>query len=171
MTVRLATLDHTHRAAVDGIVQALGSAVTGPRPVRPPSVPQAESDDEYLGAFDAEGRLIGYACYGPTPGSDRGYNLYWIAVHPGAQRTGCGAALFAEVERRMRALNARMAIAEVPSRADHAGTRAFYARQGFLESARVRGYYTPSDDRIIYTKRFQPVLRKAGHRASAVTNV
>lgn len=168
VTARLAALDHTHRAAVDEVVQALGSAAEGPGPLRPPPVPPPDSEDEYLGAFDADGRLIGYACYGPAWGTDRGYDLYWIAVHPAAQHGGCGATLLAEVERRMRSLNARMAIAEVSSRADHAPIRAFYAARGFAESARIRGYYTPSYDRIVFTKRFQPLPRKTGDRPPSI---
>ena len=36
-----------------------------------------DGDDDYrfLGAFDAD-ELVGYACWGPTPGTDRTYDLY-----------------------------------------------------------------------------------------------
>jgi GNAT superfamily N-acetyltransferase len=123
-------------------------------------VPRADSDDEYLGAFDAQGTLIGYACFGSTPGTDRGYDLYWIAVHPSAQHGGCGTVLLNAVEQRLAQLNARLVMVEVSSRSDHAGIRGFYAARGYTESARVRGFYTAADDRIVFMKRFQAVDRR-----------
>ena len=53
----------------------------------------ASSDYFFLGAFTPEDELAGFACYGPTPGTDRTYDLYWIAVHPAAQGTGSGTIL------------------------------------------------------------------------------
>src|SRR5215204_1082120 len=32
--------------------------------------------------------LLGYACFGPIPGSDISYDLYWIAVVPERQGEG-----------------------------------------------------------------------------------
>jgi ribosomal protein S18 acetylase RimI-like enzyme len=97
--------------------------------------------------------LVGFACYGPTMGTDRTYDLYWIAVDRAAQGTGCGSVLLSEVERRLEALHARMLVIETSSRSDYAATRSFYLRRGYVEAARVREFYGPLDDRIILTKR------------------
>src|SRR5262249_25583772 len=32
--------------------------------------------------LESRGELMGYACYGLTPGTDASYDLYWIAVAP-----------------------------------------------------------------------------------------
>jgi ribosomal protein S18 acetylase RimI-like enzyme len=101
----------------------------------------------------ARPRLIGFACYGPTMGTDRTYDLYWIAVDRAAQGTGCGSVLLAEVERRLEALHARMLVIETSSRSDYTATRGFYVKRGYVEAARVREFYAPEDDRIILTKR------------------
>jgi GNAT superfamily N-acetyltransferase len=98
-------------------------------------------------------KLLGFACYGPTMGTDRTYDLYWIAVDRAAQGTGCGSVLLNEVERRLEALHARMLIIETSSRSDYSATRGFYLRRGYVEAARVREFYAPEDDRIILTKR------------------
>ena len=108
----------------------------------------------FLGAFTPEDELVGYACYGPTPETDRTYDLYWIAVDPGAQGTGSGTTLISEVERRLQGQNARMLVVETSSRSEYADTRRFYERRGYAEAARVREFYAPGDDRIIFTKRF-----------------
>jgi ribosomal protein S18 acetylase RimI-like enzyme len=97
--------------------------------------------------------LVGFACYGPTMGTDRTFDLYWIAVDRGAQGSGCGTVLLAEVERRLEALHARMLVVETSSRSDYTATRGFYLKRGYVEAARVREFYAPEDDRIILTKR------------------
>ncbi|HVE80513.1 MAG TPA: GNAT family N-acetyltransferase [Gemmatimonadaceae bacterium] len=134
--------------------EALGSrpSALGRGEVAESREPRAESY-EFLGAFDAESHLTGYACFGPTPATDRTWDLYWIAVDPAAQGSGAGTLLLAEVERRLVARRARMLVVETSSRSEYAPTRGFYARRGYDEAARVRGFYAPGDDRVILTKR------------------
>ena len=108
----------------------------------------------FLGAFTPKDELVGYACYGPTPDTDRTFDLYWIAVDPGAQGSGSGTRLLAEVERRLQGQNARLLIVETSSRSEYEPTRHFYSKRGYAEAARVREFYAPLDDRIIFTKRF-----------------
>ena len=115
----------------------------------------ANSDYFFLGAFTPEDELAGFACYGPTPGTDRTYDLYWIAVHPSAQGTGSGTILLNEVERRLKGRNARLLVVETSSRSDYKNTRGFYIRRGYVESARACDFYAPADDRITFTKRLQ----------------
>ena len=107
---------------------------------------------ELLGVFSADGKLQGYACWGPTPGTDRGYDLYWIAVDPRAQGCGYGGTLMRAVEGLLRARGARLLVAETSSRASYAATRDFYVRGGYVERARVRGFYAVGDDRVIFSK-------------------
>ncbi|HEX6536012.1 MAG TPA: GNAT family N-acetyltransferase [Gemmatimonadaceae bacterium] len=120
------------------------------------------SDYRFLGAFTPEDVLVGYACYGPTPSTDRTFDLYWIAVDPAAHGTGIGTLLLSEVERRLQGHHARLLVVETSSRSDYAQTRSFYGRRGYTEHARVRDFYAPGDDRIILTKRFQDSPRGAG---------
>ena len=117
--------------------------------------PPASSDYFFVGAFTPEEELAGFACYGPTPGADRTYDLYWIAVDPATQGSGCGTILLNEVERRLQGLNARMVVVETSSRSDYGNTRGFYAHRGYVEAARARDFYAPADDRITFTKRLQ----------------
>jgi ribosomal protein S18 acetylase RimI-like enzyme len=105
---------------------------------RPSTLDPRPSTYEFLGAFDSAGGLVGYACYGPTPGTDRTFDLYWIAVHPAAQGAGEGSRLLAEVERRLRAREARLLVAETSSRANYAPTRRFYERRGYRRGPATR---------------------------------
>jgi GNAT superfamily N-acetyltransferase len=117
--------------------------------------PLLHPDYCFLGAFAADGELLGYACFGPTPATDRTYDLYWIAVDPAAQGTGTGTRLITEVERRVAALHARLLIIETSSRPEYEATRRFYVARAYDEAARVGSFYAPGDDRVIYTKRVQ----------------
>ena len=172
--VRTSEIDATHRDRIAEILRATGV-------FREPEVDVAlELFDEtfttapllfpldgylFLGAFTPEDELIGYACYGATPDTDRTWDLYWIAVDPSAQGTGSGTILLSEVERRLSGLNARMLVVETSSRSDYAPTRGFYLARGYGEAARVRDFYAPADDRIIFTKRF-PIAPRGAESAS-----
>lgn len=181
--IRLAALRPEHRSDIESIVRAagvfsedevgvalelfddaLGSELPAPGNAESPQ-PEAESPDadyEFVGAFSND-RLIGYACFGLTPATDRTYDLYWIAVRPDAQRTGAGAALMSEVERRLVARRARLVVVETSSREDYAPTRQFYHRLGYEERARLRDFYAPGDDRVILTRRLAaPAPASAG---------
>ena len=150
-------------ASPDSTVYRLPSTDCGSTDYRLPStdcsttahrLPPTACSYAFLGAFTPEDELVGYACYGPTPDTDRTFDLYWIAVDPGAQGSGSGTRLLTEVERRLQGQNARMLIVETSSRSEYASTRHFYEKRGYAEAARVREFYAPLDDRIIFTKRF-----------------
>ena len=153
--LRLGALDASHRPRVAEILRAT-------KVFRDEEVEVAlELFDEallgapsyrFLGAFHSD-TLVGFSCHGPTPGTDRTFDLYWIAVAPALQGGGGGTALLAEVERALAADGARMLVVETSSRPEYAATRDFYARRGYAEAARVRGFYAPDDDRVIFTKR------------------
>lgn len=114
-----------------------------------------DADYELLGAY-ADGTLAGYACFGPTPSTDRTFDLYWIAMHPDAQGSGGGSRLLGEVEQRLRNRAGRLIVVETSSRDDYLPTRHFYEARGYSEAARIRDFYAPADDRVIYTKRLLP---------------
>ena len=154
--LRLGALQRNHRGRLREILDA--TAVFKPEEVDVAlelfdESPRAPSDYEFIGAFEDDGALVGYASFGPTPGTDRTYDLYWIATHPDAQGRGAGSRLLAEVERRLSGRNARLLVVETSSRAAYAPTRRFYQTRGYTEAARVRGFYAPDDDRVVYTKR------------------
>jgi len=110
-------------------------------------------DDDYrfVGAYTGDD-LVGYACWGPTPGTEATHDLYWLVVDRGWQGRGVGGRLLADVEQRLTAQAARLIVVETSSRADYAPTRAFYERRGYTRAASIPAYYAPGDDLVIYTK-------------------
>ncbi len=102
----------------------------------------------------SEGRVVGFACYGPTPLTHGTFDLYSILVDPSAGRRGIGRTLMARVEAEVRKQQARLLVVDTSGREDYAGTRAFYESLGYERTAVIPGFYGPADDLIIYTRRF-----------------
>lgn len=156
---RLGALDASHRDRVAAIVRETGvfreEEVAVALEVFDEGIAGGpDADYQLLGIFTARNRaLAGFAAFGPTPNTDRTYDLYWIAVDPVAQGTGAGSLLLNGVESALRDRDARMVVVETSSRSEYDGTRRFYARRGYAEVARMREFYAPGDDRVIYTKR------------------
>jgi ribosomal protein S18 acetylase RimI-like enzyme len=151
-SLTIAPLSSAHRSQIEEIVAATGVFSREEVGVAIEVFDERGADYEFIGAFEGDD-LLGYACFGPTPSTQGTYDLYWIAVHPAAQRSGAGAALMAEVERQLNERGARMVVVETSSRDDYAPTRSFYHKRGYSEAARLRGFYAPGDDRVVLTKR------------------
>ena len=107
----------------------------------------------YFFLFAEEGgRLLGYTCFGPIPGSVHSFDLYWIAVAPEAQGRGLGKKLMAESERIMAARGARRVYADTSSRPQYEPTRAFYRSCGYTQEALLADFYARGDGKAIFVK-------------------
>lgn len=158
--VALAPLSRDHRDDVRQILEETGvfreDEVGVALEVLDASFDHPGQDYTAVGAFSHDGKLLGYACYGPTPCTLGTWDLYWIAVSPRTQRTGVGTTLLQEVERRLARESARLVLIETSSQPVYDKTRRFYLRQGYPEVARVPDFYSEGDDRVIYAKRIHP---------------
>jgi len=110
-----------------------------------------DDDYQFVGAFEDD-QLVGYACWGATPGTVATCDLYWIVVDRDRQGAGIGSQLLNEVERLLTADGRRLVVVETSSRADYIPTRGFYETRGYTRTATIPGYYAPGDDLVIYTK-------------------
>lgn len=102
---------------------------------------------------DGEGRVLGYASYGPHPLTTGTFDLYWIAVDPKMRGRGIAHALLSQVEDDVRARGGRLVVVETSGTAAYAPARRFYQSCGYLREAAVHDFYAPSDDLVIYTRR------------------
>lgn len=101
---------------------------------------------------ERDGRLEGYACFGPIGGTEGGFDLYWIAVHPDLQDQGLGAQILARAEEAMRGQGARAVYVDTAGRDQYAPTREFYRRRGYREAAVLPDFYAPGDAKVIFVK-------------------
>lgn len=110
------------------------------------------SSYRFLAARDPEG-LVGFACFGPTPGTRSRFDLYWIGVAAELRGKGIGRALLSNVETRGTALGGTHLQIETSAREVYRSTRHFYESQGYSEEAVLHGFYGLGDDKVIYGKR------------------
>ena len=103
---------------------------------------------------DAPHAVRGYICFGATPMTRGTFDLYWIAVHPAHKGKGVGRALVAGMERELTGDGARLVRVETAGTSEYAATRAFYDRLGFEIVARIRDFYWPGNDLVIYGRYF-----------------
>jgi ribosomal protein S18 acetylase RimI-like enzyme len=102
---------------------------------------------------EVEGRVAGFACYGPKALTQGTYDLYWIAVAHEYARRGLGRALMARVEADIRGLGGRLILVETSGEPAYSPTRAFYEGLGYTRAATIPEFYAPGDDLVIYIRR------------------
>jgi ribosomal protein S18 acetylase RimI-like enzyme len=99
------------------------------------------------------GTILGFACYGQRPLTEGTFDLYWIGVDGNQRGRGIGKILLGEVEEQVRTRNGRLLIAETEGKSSFTPTRRFYLSAGYTLEARVRDFYRPGEDLVMFTKR------------------
>ena len=102
---------------------------------------------------ERQGQLMGYTCFGAIDGTKDSFDLYWIAVNPEYQKQGLGRQLLLRAEQSMADAGARQVYIETSSTELYASTRSFYIGMGYVEQARLKGFYRADDDKIIMMRR------------------
>lgn len=98
-------------------------------------------------------KVVGYVCYGPTPMTDRTFDLYWIASDPAVRGEGVGAALVSAMEGDLRRHQGRLIRVETSAMEAYGPTRGFYQAMKYTEECRFRDFYKEGEDLIVLAKR------------------
>ena len=154
MSCSLRPVGHAHRARLEQLTAATGLFRPDEVAIAVELLEESDAGTEdyrFVGAFAGDD-LVGYACWGATPGTQGTWDLYWIVVDPARQGQGIGTQLLTEVEQRLTADGGRLVVVETSSRANYAATRRFYERRRYTSAATIPGYYAPGDDLVIYLK-------------------
>jgi len=94
----------------------------------------------------------GYVCVGKTPLTASTWHLYWICVHPAAQRRRVGQELLSHVEKFVRTCNGERLVVETSGQPSYTRTRRFYQKAGYREVGRIPDFYKSGDDCVLYYK-------------------
>lgn len=113
-----------------------------------------QNDYFFVAATDETDSPDGYVCYGKTPLTRAVYDLYWIVVAPDKRGSGIGRRLLEGTEEMIRKKGGCILVAETSGMPQYEAARGFYRSTGFQEEARIREFYKPGDDLVIYVKRF-----------------
>ncbi|NJR20902.1 MAG: GNAT family N-acetyltransferase [Richelia sp. CSU_2_1] len=111
-----------------------------------------DSDSDRFWLTDDDSGPVGVAYCEPERMTDRTWNLLLIAIRPDRQRQGRGAALLRRVEQTLVARGGRMLLVETSGLPQFERARAFYAKCGYQEEARIRDFYAAGDDKIVFRK-------------------
>jgi ribosomal protein S18 acetylase RimI-like enzyme len=99
------------------------------------------------------GAVKGYVCFGEAPLTQGTYDLYWIAVDTTRQRSGIGKRLLHFAEQEIERRGGRLLLIETSAQETYGGTIRFYERSGYEIAARIKDYYKPGDDKLIFYRR------------------
>jgi len=98
-------------------------------------------------------RVLGFAAWGPRDLSGKGYDLYWIATRPEAQRHGVARALLAAIEERVRERRGYWVWIETSDTPPYAAARGLYERCGYRPALTLPDFYKDGDGLVVYIKR------------------
>lgn len=161
-TIRAVTGSDSSKVREIAIVTGLFDEESWPEVQEIMSASIDDEDSEHVWiVLESDVGVIGAAYYAPEPFAYRMWNLYFLGVMPGNQGAGAGRELVAHVESVLRARGERVLIIETSGMETFTATRAFYRRNGYDEEARIRDFYGPGDDKIVFWKALQPLSGEA----------
>ena len=111
-----------------------------------------ESGYNFLSYRDGD-RVLGFAAWGPRDLAERGYDLYWIATRPDAQRRGVARALLESVEAIVGARGGGWIWIETSDTPPYAAAHSLYARCGYRRIVALPDFYRAGDGLVVYARR------------------
>src|SRR3954464_15492831 len=102
---------------------------------------------------DDGSEMLGYVCFGPTPLTESTYDLYWIAVDKSKHRGGVGKRLLKFAEEEIARRGGSMLLVETSSQETYGGTVQFYEKTEYVLVGKIKEYYKPGDDKLIFMKK------------------
>lgn len=112
----------------------------------------AESNDIWL-TCEMNGEAVGFCYAVPEKLTEGTWNMLAIAIDPSSQGKGAGAAIVKQLEKTLRERGNRIIIVDTAGTPEFAQTREFYKKNGYLEEARIRDFWSIGNDKIIFWKR------------------
>jgi ribosomal protein S18 acetylase RimI-like enzyme len=100
-----------------------------------------------------DGVVEGYICFGPTPMTDRIFDLYWIVVHAEARGRGVAGALITAMEAALAERGARGVRIETSELESYGAARRVYDRHGYRQVGHIPDFYRDGDGLVTFHKR------------------
>lgn len=103
--------------------------------------------------MEENGKIIGFANYGPNPCSVHSWELYWLAVDHSQKNKGLGSALLQKTEEKVKQMGGRILWIETSGRPLYQPTVAFYFQKEYSLEATLQEFYGPGDPKLIFSKK------------------
>ncbi len=101
---------------------------------------------------ECDGEALGFGFCEPERFTNGTWNLLAIATSPAQQSRGIGAALLRHLEDLLRREGQRILIVETIGTQEYARTQRFYLANGYVEEARIRGFWDVGADKLTFWK-------------------
>jgi GNAT superfamily N-acetyltransferase len=101
---------------------------------------------------EADARVSGYVCYGPTPLTEGAWDVYWIAVAREKHDKGIGTALLTAAESNIKKAKGRMILIETESHTSYEKTQQFYFKRGYTVVCNIPDFYKVGHGKLVYQK-------------------
>jgi ribosomal protein S18 acetylase RimI-like enzyme len=98
-------------------------------------------------------KLIAFCAYGIADCSVDSWMIFWIGVDGVSRHCGHGTKILQQVERNIWNYGGKRIFLETSGRDEYKAARAFYLKNGYVESAVIKDYYNEHDDKVVYSKR------------------
>ena len=158
MATKLRELKPADRAALEGVLRSDDTFRDDEVAVALELIDDAlgKKDSDYwvlVAVDDADDRVQGYICYGPTPMTDASFDLYWIVTHADARGKGVAGQLIAAMERDVAAKGATGIRIETSHLESYGSARRVYDRHAYVEVGRIPDFYRKGDALVTFYKR------------------
>jgi len=114
---------------------------------------EGEKSGYFFTFLDIKSGLGGYTCYGPIPGTESSFDLYWIGIDKAIQNSGLGTILIKETENEILKMKGSHIYIETSSSELYFPTRKFYEKCGYFKECEILDYYKTNDNLVIYSKK------------------
>ena len=152
------TIEHTVRPAQRSDVPAIKSVVEDANLFPPAMLDgmiagylEKTARDIWFVSVDG-GHIAGFGYCEPERMTSGTWNLLAIGVLARRRGRGVGGAMMRYLEDRLRSAGERILIVETMGTPAFRQTRAFYRANGYTEEARIREFYEPGGDKIVFWK-------------------
>lgn len=112
---------------------------------------KGEDESGYIfNVAEEDGRPVAFTCYGPIPGTQSSFDLYWIVVHSSLRGKGIGKILMQMAQEDIKKRGGDSIWVETSSRPLYKPTQQFYLSIGCVKEAELSDFYGKGDNKIIY---------------------
>lgn len=96
--------------------------------------------------------VVSFGFCEPERATEGTWNLLAIGVKPDHQGRGIGLDMMRYIEAELSQKNHRILLVETMGTPQFERTRSFYRKAGYVEEARIREFYEPGGDKIVFWK-------------------
>jgi GNAT superfamily N-acetyltransferase len=100
-----------------------------------------------------DGKMAGFACWGPTALSKGTVDMYWICTDKAFQGQGIAGALFKAVEENARKAERWQLVIWTSSKPEYAQARQFYLKMGCKLVVQIDDFYERGDDLCVFIRK------------------